>query len=314
MQEKQFKVGDRVVYVGEEIISEDVDKLLGTIVDIDVTDDARPYLVNFDTKIFEFDTDINGHTGGGKCPDCHGWWVRADEVKLTDPSTFKVGDRVECVVDYSYLPKGSKGTVLIVDSDGSIGVEWDDFDGGHAFCGRVDGCKDGHGWWLNADNLILTKEDKEALFKVGDRVENVGSIYVPYASEGTVCLVEGNSIGVDWDDFTEGHNFCDRVKCRDNHGWWVDAADISLISCTGKSLKAYCSSNPHYETALQPIEFMQANMTHEEFVGFLKGNIIKYTARCGKKDDVDKEVAKIVEYAKWLAKAYKGETINPRES
>lgn len=240
MQEKQFKVGDRVVYVGEEITSEDVDKLLGTIVDIDVTDDARPYLVNFDIKIFGFDTDINGHTGGGKCPDCHGWWVRADEVKLTDPSTFKVGDRVECVVDYSYLPKGSKGTVLIVDSDGSIGV--------------------------------------------------------------------------DWDDFTEGHNFCDIVKCRANHGWWVDAADISLISCTGKSLKAYCSSNPHYETALQPIEFMQANMTHEEFVGFLKGNIIKYTARCGKKDDVDKEVAKIVEYAKWLAKAYKGEIINPRES
>ncbi len=59
---------------------------------------------------------------------------------------------------------------------------------------------------------------------------------------------------------------------------------------------------------------MQANMTHEEFIGFLKGNIIKYTARCGKKDDVDKEVAKIIEYAKWLAKAYKGETINPRES
>lgn len=171
MQEKQFKVGGRVVYVGEEIISEDVDKLLGTIVDIDVTDDARPYLVNFDTKIFGFDTDINGHTGGGKCPDCH--------------------------------------------------------------------------------------------------------------------------------------------------GWWVDAADISLISCTGKSLKAYvpeCSSNPHYETSVQPIEFMQANMTHEEFIGFLKGNIIKYTARCGKKDDVDKEVAKIIEYAKWLAKAYKGETIDPRES
>ena len=155
---------------------------------------------------------------------------------------------------------------------------------------------------------------QEKQFKVGDRVENVGSIYVPYASEGTVCLVEGNSIGVDWDDFTEGHNFCDRVKCRANHGWWVNAADISLISCMGKSLKAYCSSNPHYETALQPIEFMQANMTHEEFVGFLKGNIIKYTARCGKKDDVDKEVAKIVEYAKWLAKAYKGEIINPRES
>lgn len=168
MQEKQFKVGDRVAYVGEEVYSKEKEELFGTITLVDSSDDKQPYLVNFDTEIYDVNGDFSGHTGGGKCPN--------------------------------------------------------------------------------------------------------------------------------------------------GHGWWVDAADISLISCTGKSLKAYCSSNPHYETALQPIEFMQANMTHEEFIGFLKGNIIKYTARCGKKDDVDKEVAKIIEYAKWLAKAYKGETINPRES
>ena len=330
MQEKQFKVGDRVRCLKDSMNV------------VKAGSEGIILYINPSTVGVEFDNLTKGHelewcakdgNTNVKCKKGHGWWMLHEEIELitneeaeevkefeaeeeaeVEEALFKVGDRVECVVDYSYLPKGSKGTVLIVDSDGSIGVEWDDFDGGHDFCGRVDGCKDGHGWWLNADNLILTKEDKEALFKVGDRVENVGSIYVPYASEGTVCLVEGNSIGVDWDDFTEGHNFCDRVKCRANHGWWVDAADISLISCTGKSLKAYCSSNPHYETALQPIEFMQANMTHEEFVGFLKGNIIKYTARCGKKDDVDKEVAKIVEYAKWLAKAYKGEIINPRES
>ncbi|MEA4834979.1 MAG: DUF3310 domain-containing protein [Anaeromusa sp.] len=36
----------------------------------------------------------------------------------------------------------------------------------------------------------------------------------------------------------------------------------------------------HYQlTGAQPIEIMQNVMTAEEFVGFLRGNIIKYT--CG---------------------------------
>ena len=71
--------------------------------------------------------------------------------------------------------------------------------------------------------------------------------------------------------------------------------------------------NSHYVTSIQPIEVMQANMTHEEFIGFLKGNIMKYTCRCGRKDEPVKEAEKIKEYAKWLVQAYKGEIINPRE-
>ena len=58
--------------------------------------------------------------------------------------------------------------------------------------------------------------------------------------------------------------------------------------------------NQHYQTKVQPIETMQANMTHEELMGFLKGNIIKYVCRCGRKDDVSKETAKIKQYAEWL--------------
>ena len=69
----------------------------------------------------------------------------------------------------------------------------------------------------------------------------------------------------------------------------------------------------HYRGAVQPIEFMQAQLTTEEFIGFLKGNIIKYTARMGKKDDPSKEAAKITRYAEWLEKALRGETIDPRK-
>jgi len=44
----------------------------------------------------------------------------------------------------------------------------------------------------------------------------------------------------------------------------------------------------HYkEMGMQPWDVMAAVLTHEEFVGFLKGNIIKYAMRQGKKDSDD---------------------------
>ena len=110
-----------------------------------------------------------------------------------------------------------------------------------------------------------------------------------------------------------------------NRGRWVDFGDFELIedepneSCgyyTCEDLSASpvakktiaeqttCKSE-HYDehyasSAIQPIEFMVANFTHEEMVGFLKGNIIKYISRMGKKDDPAKETAKIKRYSEWL--------------
>lgn len=70
----------------------------------------------------------------------------------------------------------------------------------------------------------------------------------------------------------------------------------------------------HYQTDHQPIEVMQANMTGEELVGFLKGNIIKYACRCGRKDAALKEAQKIKRYAGWLVDVLEGKKINPREN
>ena len=68
-------------------------------------------------------------------------------------------------------------------------------------------------------------------------------------------------------------------------------------------------------TLHQPIETMQANMTPEAFRGYLRGNIIKYTCRIGRKDGEGelKEAKKIQDYAKWLVESLEGKTINPRE-
>lgn len=70
--------------------------------------------------------------------------------------------------------------------------------------------------------------------------------------------------------------------------------------------------NKHYISDHQPIETMQSNMTHDEMIGFLKGNIIKYACRCGKKDEPLKEAEKIKQYAEWLCIVLSGGTINPR--
>jgi len=44
----------------------------------------------------------------------------------------------------------------------------------------------------------------------------------------------------------------------------------------------------HYkDMPVQPWDVMQSVMSHTEFVGFLKGNIIKYAMRQGRKDSDD---------------------------
>ena len=49
----------------------------------------------------------------------------------------------------------------------------------------------------------------------------------------------------------------------------------------------------HYkDMTIQPWAVMEAVLTHAEFVGFLKGNIIKYSLRQGKKDSPDADKAR----------------------
>jgi len=46
----------------------------------------------------------------------------------------------------------------------------------------------------------------------------------------------------------------------------------------------------------QSIELIRDFLTLDEYKGFLKGNILKYQLRLGKKDDVQKELQKIKDY------------------
>ena len=61
---------------------------------------------------------------------------------------------------------------------------------------------------------------------------------------------------------------------------------------------------------IQPIELMQYTLTHEELLGFLKGNIITYTLRANHKGAPEKDKAKALQYKKWLDVVLIGDTIN----
>ena len=47
------------------------------------------------------------------------------------------------------------------------------------------------------------------------------------------------------------------------------------------------SGNHYKDMPIQPWAIMEAVMTPEEFIGYLKGNIIKYSLRAGRKEGSD---------------------------
>lgn len=137
-----------------------------------------------------------------------------------------------------------------------------------------------------------------------------GSVYI---RKGTVVRViklygDGHVFVQDLSDNTFGD------------GRWIVGTDKlkplkETVSYASEALAHYTAkeeANKHYVTAHQPIEVMQANMTKDELIGFLKGNIIKYACRCGRKDAPLKEAEKIKQYAEWLCVVLSGDTIDPR--
>lgn len=54
----------------------------------------------------------------------------------------------------------------------------------------------------------------------------------------------------------------------------------------------------HYEIwqGVEAIDIIKQTLSPVEYRGFLKGNILKYQLRLGKKDNVEKEIIKIKDY------------------
>ena len=109
-----------------------------------------------------------------------------------------------------------------------------------------------------------------------------------------------------------GHN-CFIIDLPENC-WHCHLSYLNQASDKVPDPTQTCHYDKHYnELNIQPIEVMQALLTPAEFLGFLKGNIIKYSYRCGKKDDPKSELAKFERYQEWYQQALKGLRIDPRK-
>lgn len=56
----------------------------------------------------------------------------------------------------------------------------------------------------------------------------------------------------------------------------------------------------HYSGQTDVIEFTKQQFTQDEWIASMKFNIIKYATRLGRKDALDKELDKIIDYAQRL--------------
>lgn len=58
----------------------------------------------------------------------------------------------------------------------------------------------------------------------------------------------------------------------------------------------------HYcDGGIETIDFIRAKLTPEEFIGYCKGNALKYISRAGKKGDAAEDMAKAVIYLEWAS-------------
>lgn len=98
-------------------------------------------------------------------------------------------------------------------------------------------------------------------------------------------------------------------------------ANVTIDAKGNYHIEDASAPNKHYDehyasmVGLEPIELMQLVLSSAEFIGFLKGNIIKYSMRAGKKqgEAAEKDVAKAKRYTEWLMKLGYKMPINPKE-
>lgn len=63
----------------------------------------------------------------------------------------------------------------------------------------------------------------------------------------------------------------------------------------------------HYATGgIETIDFIEAKLSEEEFIGFCKGNVIKYLSRCRYKGTEYLDMKKARDYLDWAIQVERG--------
>ena len=75
----------------------------------------------------------------------------------------------------------------------------------------------------------------------------------------------------------------------------------------GTSVADMVNHPPHYKVGgIETIQFIKAKLTKEEYIGYLRGNVLKYASRLGAKDNAPEDAGKMAWYAKQLEQSMKG--------
>ncbi len=93
----------------------------------------------------------------------------------------------------------------------------------------------------------------------------------------------------------------------------VNKHRVTPIIDDGEDTQEGTMHDKHYhDSIVEPILVMQDFFSHEELMGFLKGNILKYRLRAGHKgtnEEMQADLDKIRVYEKWLDAVKNGERI-----
>jgi|GEM_PF-1870486 len=96
-------------------------------------------------------------------------------------------------------------------------------------------------------------------------------------------------------------NYCTKHKLSHSEIACPECRFQGLYESFGKADEVQIDGTHYKDMAMQPWDVMQSVMTKEEFIGFLKGNIIKYSMRDGKKPGALDDAKKAKHYAQKLA-------------
>jgi len=75
----------------------------------------------------------------------------------------------------------------------------------------------------------------------------------------------------------------------------------------GTSASDMVNHPPHYKVGgIETISFIKAKLSKDEYIGYLRGNVLKYASRLGAKNSASEDAGKMAWYSNELAKAMKG--------
>jgi hypothetical protein len=109
-----------------------------------------------------------------------------------------------------------------------------------------------------------------------------------------------------WEPVSEVPVFLNEVEESNVEPMLISAAKPKRTKV--KLLDDPVNSPAHYTVGgIETIDYIKAKLTPEEFIGYLKGNVIKYTSRAGKKQDTIQDLEKAQWYMNRQIKELKGE-------